>query len=171
MRVKVSNNMYKLTFLLLIFCSITGCSINSTSNNSKENYLRAIIEKLGLKQKNYIFEIVKNDDISTYFKPDNYLIFSESLFKIGLTEDELAFILAHEIAHDILVHKMRIGNSKYSLDLEKEADKFGIKIMNLAGYDKNAAINALEKVNMLLLEGQMDNFEGRRLFLESVIMR
>lgn len=81
------------------------------------------------------------------------------------TDDELAVILGHEIAHALLFHTKRgidyeeavdelgLGNAKkrndkkmaYSRAMETEADKLGLTLMILAGYDGNAAIQNEER--------------------------
>lgn len=57
--------------------------------------------------------------------------------------DELAFIIAHEMAHNILAHRKRldqIGRSAANVRAaEIEADHLGLKLMHAAGYDPMAA--------------------------------
>lgn len=57
--------------------------------------------------------------------------------------DELAFIIAHEMAHNILKHRERldkIGRSARNIRAaEIEADLLGLKLMHAAGYDPMAA--------------------------------
>lgn len=54
-------------------------------------------------------------------------------------DDELAFLIAHEMAHNILRHKERLDRTGRSnaniLATEKEADELGLKLMKAAGYD------------------------------------
>lgn len=58
-------------------------------------------------------------------------------------DDELAFIIAHEMAHNILGHRQRlnrIGRSAANVRAaEIEADRLGLKLMQAAGYDPMAA--------------------------------
>lgn len=58
-------------------------------------------------------------------------------------EDELAFVIAHEMAHNILRHRERldrIGRSARNIRAtETEADLLGLKLMRAAGYDPIAA--------------------------------
>lgn len=81
------------------------------------------------------------------------------------TDDELAAVLGHEIAHALLFHTKRgidyeeavdelgLGNAKkrndkkmaYSRAMETEADKLGLTLMILAGYDGNAAADIWER--------------------------
>lgn len=58
-------------------------------------------------------------------------------------DDELAFIIAHEMAHNILAHRKRldrIGRSAANVRAaEIEADRLGLRLMHGAGYDPAAA--------------------------------
>lgn len=82
------------------------------------------------------------------------------------SDDELAAILGHEIAHALLFHIKRgidydeavdelgLGNAKkrnakkmaYSRAMETEADKVGLTLMILAGYDGKAAADIWERM-------------------------
>ena len=77
------------------------------------------------------------------------------------TADELAAVLGHEIAHALLFHIKRqkendklvselgLGYDKttaYSRAMETEADKVGLTLMVIAGYDGNAAAVLWEKM-------------------------
>lgn len=89
------------------------------------------------------------------------------------TEDELAAILGHEIAHALLFHIKRekdyekqrsewgLGKDKttaYSRAMETEADKVGLTLMAIAGYDGNAAADIWEK--MATNEGYYDEYNA-----------
>jgi len=58
-------------------------------------------------------------------------------------DNELAFIIAHEMAHNILKHRERldrIGRSAINVrTTETEADLLGLRLMRAAGYDPMAA--------------------------------
>ena len=69
------------------------------------------------------------------------------------TEAELAFIIAHEIAHDLLGHLAGSSDveamdpfSDYSIDLEIRADKRGLACSMLAGFDPRPAVAALPRL-------------------------
>lgn len=77
------------------------------------------------------------------------------------TYDELAAVLGHEIAHALLFHRkrkkdnaeyssgFRLGDdtkNAYSRAMETEADKVGLTLMVIAGYDGNAAAKNWEKM-------------------------
>lgn len=69
------------------------------------------------------------------------------------TDDELALIIAHEMAHNILDHNRRIEREKIGTgifaslgrdgrkmrDIEREADRYGLYLVARAGYDYRVA--------------------------------
>ncbi len=61
----------------------------------------------------------------------------------AVDDDELAFIIAHEMAHNILGHAARLDLSGRSAAkvraTEIEADRFGVRLIRKAGYDPQAA--------------------------------
>jgi beta-barrel assembly-enhancing protease len=64
-------------------------------------------------------------------------------------DDELAFIIAHEMAHNILKHRDRLdrfGRSARAIrETEIEADRLGLQLMAAAGYDPLAAARFWER--------------------------
>ncbi len=80
-------------------------------------------------------------------------------FIIGptFTDDELATLVAHEMAHIVRQHgreKASILNlglfTAHNRSLELEADQLGLEIMARAGYNPDAAISFWEKTDLLL---------------------
>ncbi len=72
------------------------------------------------------------------------------------SESELAAVVSHEIAHQLLEHprlaiktmanQQNAGNQPsfaYSLNQEIDADRLGLKVMSVAGYDVRSALSAL----------------------------
>lgn len=87
-------------------------------------------------------------------------VFVQSL----LHEDELAFVLAHEAAHHIAAHRLRLLKVKTAalaeelalaplarerispLQFEREADALGVTIAQAAGYDPRNAVSLFERL-------------------------
>ena len=67
-----------------------------------------------------------------------------------LDDDELAAVVAHEMAHNLLDHRPRInatksGKTKVIKATEEEADRLSVWLMANAGYDPEAAITFWER--------------------------
>lgn len=88
-----------------------------------------------------------------------YIVISDRITDIANSEDELAAIIGHELAHFTLAHQHRliykftnerIINKSISRKLkkahEREADLAGLKLMANAGYNPNYAITQLSKI-------------------------
>ena len=63
--------------------------------------------------------------------------------------DELAAVVAHELAHNLLAHRERLSNTKRRtneiLATEIEADRLSVWLMANAGYDPKAALRFAER--------------------------
>lgn len=75
------------------------------------------------------------------------------------SDDELAAVLAHELAHNILRHRARLDaagvqrgalanfgrNARLIRETEEEADRLGVYLLDRAGYDLDAALAFWER--------------------------
>ncbi|MBX3560566.1 MAG: M48 family metalloprotease [Sphingomonas sp.] len=75
------------------------------------------------------------------------------------SDDELAAVLAHELAHNILRHRARLDaagiqrgvlrqfgrNARLTRETEQEADRFAVYLLDRAGYDLGAALAFWER--------------------------
>jgi beta-barrel assembly-enhancing protease len=72
-----------------------------------------------------------------------YALFSTGIVDAAQSDDELAFVIAHEMAHNILGHKARLdaeGRQAAKVRAtEIEADELGVKLLPAAGYNPQAA--------------------------------
>ena len=121
--------------------------------------------------------IVINDDklVNAFAAPGGFIFISTGMLNFLESEDELAFVLAHEIGHIELDHGLNaviqktsgdlfkkgaggmgvsdsffggmidFAENGYSKDLEMEADGRGAILAVRAGYDVNAALNVIKK--------------------------
>jgi hypothetical protein len=70
------------------------------------------------------------------------------------TEDELAFVLAHELAHFLLKHEIMYGYltatnrhvDGFAVVSEREADELGMRMVINAGYDIDLALTRLKEL-------------------------
>lgn len=92
---------------------------------------------------------------SAYVMPDNSIVISEGLASAAAEEDELAFVVAHEISHIVSMDHSPgpapgfAGNSDNSnLQLgEIRADASAVYLMRQAGYRPEASIRILGKLS------------------------
>jgi hypothetical protein len=81
---------------------------------------------------------------------------SSAMLRLARTDDELAFVLAHEMAHNILGHSSQSSSrgllGLFGLDAfkirrqEADADLYAVPLMRTGGYSPSAAVTMLEKV-------------------------
>lgn len=68
---------------------------------------------------------------------------------VGADDDELAAVVAHELAHNLLAHRERLSKTKRRtkeiLATEIEADRLSVWLMANAGYDPKAALRFAER--------------------------
>lgn len=88
------------------------------------------------------------------FANGRYVILTTAILAFARTDDELATILSHELAHNILGHPARLRaagvprgllrgfgkNASRVRETEVEADRLGLRLAWAAGYDVSAAI-------------------------------
>jgi predicted Zn-dependent protease len=76
--------------------------------------------------------------------PDTVLI-SRGLILCQASEDELAFVIAHELAHQALhhTHIEPRGDRQLALEQETAADIFALDLLAAAGYAPQAAIDSI----------------------------
>lgn len=74
---------------------------------------------------------------------------STGLLRVLAEENQLAFVIAHEIGHEVLGHLAERRSfdapptAGYAFERELAADRFGVGLMILAGYDPHGALAAL----------------------------
>lgn len=81
-------------------------------------------------------EVVDSEQVNAYATQKGFVIFKGMLAKLE-TDDELAMVLGHEMAHYLLGH---VFGSEYPTTaeiriMEMQADKYGAFLMQRAGYD------------------------------------
>jgi beta-barrel assembly-enhancing protease len=89
-----------------------------------------------------LFQVVPSSKL-TATAAGRYVQLSSGIVDAAGDEDELAFVIAHEMAHNILEHKARLNKlgrkAANILATEIEADEVGLQLMRGAGYDPHAA--------------------------------
>lgn len=167
-------------------------------NEDVSKYVNKICKTITINsEKPYIFNdyyvgILDTEEIMAYSTPGGHILLTRGLLKCASTEDELASVIAHEIAHIQKQHSLqaikssRITNATldlanltmyelkddeekkeyidffgstaneivstlvetgFSKEQEFEADTYALLLMHDAGYNPQALIPMLEKVN------------------------
>jgi len=107
------------------------------------------------------------------------------LLELLRNDDELAFIIAHEISHIVLKHvgpgtEKNLSDKNIRSSIEKEADEMSIRLMIRAGYDPTGAFTALREFDyanrgpisrLLGLHGTYMPTEQRIEFLKAYIKK
>jgi len=81
-----------------------------------------------------------------------FVSIDEGLEELLRDDAELAFVVAHEIAHIILGHSApgkenELNDKNIRASMEQAADALGIRLMVRAGYDPAAATTAIKKID------------------------
>lgn len=84
------------------------------------------------------------------------ILFSQGLVKRLPNESELAFVLAHELAHEILKHQENMSSeniepspAEFARGMELDADRAAIGLVAYAGYDPRSASLALSHLTKI----------------------
>lgn len=151
-----------------------------------EAYLKANGLESEVQNFQWEFNLVKNDEINAFCMPGGKIVVYEGLMKLVSSDDELAVVLGHEVAHAVAKHSnermsqqvlaqygaqavgvltqgksaatQQIVNQVYGLGAnygvmlpysrkhESEADKMGLVLMSLAGYNPRTALTFWQKM-------------------------
>ena len=153
----------------------------SPEEQGLQEYLRTVgrtIASHAHRRLPYAFHLVPNHSLINAFSlPGGHVYVGEGLLDLMSSEDQLAFILGHEIEHVDHYHcaervqvEARLRNLKvgivgalvqiplavwqagYSKDEELEADREGLRLAVLGGYSSYGAVSLFEKFNELHAE-------------------
>ncbi len=122
---------------------------------------------------NYGYKVVKDTAVNAYAIAGGRMFVNSGLINFLTNEDEIAYVIAHEISHNELKHCANriqyavraskinpvlgsvvsiaygIYRTPFSKEDEFAADENGVKLMQQAGYNVSGAISALEKIAKL----------------------
>jgi predicted Zn-dependent protease len=150
-------------------------------NDSLQTFLDAIIKRVvtsnSLKNDDRLVLILNSSEATAYCAAEGLYVVSIALLANCETEDELAFVLSHEIAHDELKHLkknternitlyesskdntgaleeriLKLRETVYNVRAyrrsdEVQADSFGIILTKRAGYQPHYAVDALDHLD------------------------
>lgn len=94
--------------------------------------------------------VVLSDDssMSAFVLPDGTIVLSAGLVSSAMTDDEVAFIIAHEASHIIAGDQSpALAGADTPLEREMEADASAVYIMKRAGFDPAASVEILSRLS------------------------
>ena len=152
-----------------------------------EAYLRYAGLESELQNYAWEFNLVKSDEINAWCMPGGKIVVYEGIMNLATTDDELAVVIGHEVAHAVAKHSnermsqqvlaeygaqalgiftsgtsaatQQIAQQVYGLGAqygvmqpfsrkhESEADKMGLVLMTIAGYNPDVAITFWQKMS------------------------
>ena len=124
--------------------------------------IRPLQKEIHLRLKDYRFEwevnVVRDEQINAFCLPGGKIVVFTGIMNHVENDDQLAAVLAHEIAHALAHHSSErvareqagggsgLGGLRNDRMQEKEADHIGLFLMTFAGYDPDAAVHFWEKM-------------------------
>ena len=101
-----------------------------------ENYLNANGLSDEVKNFSWEFNLVQDDQLNAFCMPGGKIVVYEGLMKIISSDDELAVVLGHEVAHAVAKH----SNERMSQQLLAQ---YGAQVVSGALSNKSAAVRSL----------------------------
>ncbi|NWF51305.1 MAG: M48 family metalloprotease [Ignavibacteriaceae bacterium] len=150
-----------------------------------------LVKHVERKKINYSYKIVDTDEVNAYAIAGGKMYINTGILDFLETEDELAFVIAHEISHNELKHCIKriqysalassldpnlgeivqLAYNLYSMPYSKydeyEADDNGVKLMKKAGFNKKGAVSFFTKLAKLEKEYGIDKRDEVNDFISS----
>lgn len=86
------------------------------------------------------FHLISNNSVNALCMPGGKILVFSGLFSVIQTEEELAFVLGHEMAHSLLDHSKTKVSAQKSKNRLRTGAKIGSIALSLAGYGEAAAV-------------------------------
>lgn len=104
--------------------------------DATEKYLRASGLESELANFAWEFNLVNDNQINAFCMPGGKIVVYEGLMNLVSSEDELAVVVGHEVAHAVAKH----SNERMSQQMLTE---YGAQILNAAVSEKSAAVQSM----------------------------
>ena len=109
-----------------------------------EQYLRQNGMQDEIKNFSWEFNLVKDDQVNAFCMPGGKIVVYEGLMNLVDSDDELAVVLGHEVAHAVAKH----SNERMSQQLVAQ---YGAQILSAAVANKSAAVQNVASSDMGLI--------------------
>lgn len=149
-------------------------------NEPLSNYLEEIFQKIKLanpilQNQNIRFYISSSTIVNAFTTQEGIILFNTGLLAKLTTEDEIAYVMCHEIAHFLEKHNLKqfsfnsevdrdkgtyksenwetalFAKANYSQNHEMEADSIGLTLFQNTNYNFKSALSALESLKTYFL--------------------
>lgn len=152
---------------------------------------KKLLKQVSRKKIKYQYTVIKENEVNAYAVAGGKMLIHSKLIDFVDSEDELAFVIAHEIAHNELKHCIKkiqyavranqinptlgdivseayqIYDMPFSKDEEFAADELGVKLLKKAGFKKDGAIRFFEKLAVLEKKYGQDKRDALNDFVSS----
>ena len=127
------------------------------------------------RHRDWMFGVIETDSVNAFAAPGGYILITRGLLKLMETEDQLAFILAHEISHVVKQHHLKViqrqsqmlevistmqGNMSRSNELFRELSSI-YRDFATKGLDKNAEHEADLDGTLLATRAGFNSYSGQ----------
>jgi predicted Zn-dependent protease len=110
---------------------------------------RRVADQAGRKEINWAFGVVDSTALNAFAAPGGYILVTSALIQMLDTEDELAAVLGHEVAHVVRKHHYRVIRKQQMLEFGANAvsigGEAGAMADKLSGMVANVMARGLDK--------------------------
>jgi predicted Zn-dependent protease len=154
----IADKSFRLFQSVLIALTLFGCSstYGEIDPPLSAEYLRYLTNRLTLNSsagRRFGVTLLNTDTPIAYSPGGGELVLSRGIIRATRTEAELAFVIAHEMSHDMLGHVAQVQHhfptqegSAERKSLEVVADRHALQLLILAGFDPRASAQGLFNV-------------------------
>lgn len=166
-------------------------SIISDYKYDVNGIFKKLVKYVSRKKIKYQYTVIREDEVNAYALAGGKMLIHSKLIDFVDSDDELAFVIAHEIAHNELKHCIKkiqyavranqinptlgeivseayqIYDMPFSKDEEFAADELGVKLLKKAGFKKEGAIRFFEKLAILEQKYGQDKRDALNDFISS----
>ncbi len=161
--------LYTKDFMVRKYSVVEDKNIRNRVETVWNRVIRTVDKRSGI---NYSLEILDTNDIGAWAYPGGFILITKGLINLTETDDELAFVIAHELGHQARGHldkpiekelQQRYKSflddkgidgqgivqefaSEIAQQKEIDADHYGVLYTSISGYDVSAAFSILDKI-------------------------